>query len=250
VAKEPPRPVFTLAGNGESNPRLYQGWPLLVHGRLLHPRAFERDAKLEAMVLAAPDGPWTGALRLEVRDGKGQKAAWPWHLATAAKPRLTLDNQRSGYVAWWLGPEETAALPPAEYELSGTLDTTPTPAADVWKGTAPSRPVRIEVVAEPKPLLAEQEEQKALLLAHLARLRGDAKQALTHVEALLTSQPKSLAGLELKGDLLAESGQTEAALKQYDQALTAYLALRPRGVEPPEGLLRKHRAALLTFLKK
>jgi hypothetical protein len=56
--------------------------------------------------------------------------------------------------------------------------------------------------------------------------------------------------LELKGDLLAESGQTEAALRQYDKALAAYLALRPRWGDPPQNLLHKHREALVKFLKK
>jgi hypothetical protein len=247
---EPPRPVFTLSGNGAGRLRLFQSWPLLVHGQLLHPQAFARDEKVEPMVLAAADGPWTGSVRLEIRDAKGKKVDWPWHLATAAKPKVTLDNKTSGYVAWWLTAEETAAIPPGDYQLIGMVDTTSAKAADLWKGNVSSRPVKIQVAAEPKPLFTEQEEKKSVLLANLAQLRGDPKQALVQVDALLTRQPKSLAGLELKGDLLAELGQTEAALRQYDQALAAYLALRPRWGEPPQGLLRKHREVLVRFLKQ
>jgi hypothetical protein len=247
---EPPRPVFSLSGNGEGTVRLCQGWPLLVHGRLLHPEAFARAARIQPLVLAAADGPWTRAVRLEIRDWKGNQVDWPLHLATAAKPRLVLDDQTAGYLAWWLTPEETAALPLGGYELAGILDTSAVRADGPWKGSARSRPVRIELTAEPKPLASDDEEQKHLLLTHLAGLRGDEKQAMTHIDALLAKQPKSRAGLELKADLLAASGQTAAALRNYDAAIAAYLAQRRLSPEPPAELLRKHREVLNQLLSK
>jgi hypothetical protein len=253
--EEPPRPLFLLSGNGSGAPQVVQGWPLLAYGRLLHPRAFARDAtKIQPMLLAAAEGPWTGAVRLEVRDAKGKQVDWPFHLATVAKPTVALDNQTAGYLGWWLTPEETAALPPGEYELTGTLDTSTARAAGAWQGSARSRSVRIRVTAEPKMLVTEQEEEKHLLLAHFAALRGDDKQALAHLDALLAKQPKSISGLEHKGDLLAAAGQTEAALRNYDAAIAAYLGRRRlRGQpspEPPAELLGKHREVLVQFLRK
>jgi hypothetical protein len=119
-----------------------------------------------------------------------------------------------------------------------------------WKGSAQSRPVEIQVAPEPQPLFADQQERKSLLLVHLAQLRGDPKQALAQVDALLARQPKSLAGRELKGDLLAESGEIEAALEQYGLALRGHLALRARWGDPPAQLLQKHRVVLMRFLNK
>jgi hypothetical protein len=254
LPKEPPRPLFTLSGNAQGTVRLFQGWPLLVQGRLRHPQAFVRDARIDPMVLGAPEGPWSGSVRLEVRDAKGKVVTWPLHLATIAKPSLALDNRMAASLTWWLSPEETAALPLGEYELTGILDTTAARAADAWKGTSRSRPVHIDLAAEPKDLDTSEEEDKYVLLSQLAKLRGDAKQALAHVEALLTRQPKNLAGLEHKGDLLAAAGQTEAALRNYDAAITAYLGQRrlpeQPPPEPPAELLRKHREVLVQFLRK
>jgi hypothetical protein len=249
-AEEPLQPVFVLSDNDENSPRLFQGWPLLVCAQLMHPQAFAQSAKVEPMLLAAADGPWTGVVHIEVQDAKGTKLTWSWRLATVAKPQLTLDNKMAGYVAWWLTPEQTAAIPPGEYELKGVLDTTSIQATNIWKGIARSEPVHIKLLPEPKPLGAEHDEQKSLLLARYSRLRGDPKDALAQVDALLSNHPKSIAGLELSGDLLAEAGQVEAALRQYEKALSAFKALRARGFEPSRSLLRKHQNALVQFLKK
>jgi hypothetical protein len=242
-------PVLTLTANGSGAVRVIQGWPLLVQAQLLHPDALGR-APINAMILAANEGPWTNALRLDVMDVKRQKGSWPWHLATAANPRIGLDDKTAALVGWWLEPAETAALAPGDYELCAVLETSAVKAADVWKGSARSRPVRIKLAAEPKVLEPEQEEEKALLLAQLARMHNDLKQALAHVDALLTKQPKSLAAMEFKGDLLAELGETRAALREYDGALARFATLRVRGLEPPRRLLDKQQSVLIKLLKE
>jgi hypothetical protein len=251
---EPPTPAFILSGNSVGRLRLFQGWPLLVQGRLLDPRAFTRDEKIEPMVLAAADGPWTGAVHLEVRDAAEKKVDWPFHLATAAKSSVALDNQTAGYIGWWLSPEETAKLPPGEHVLEGVLDTRTTRAAGAWKGIVRTRSVRIRIVVEPKMLDTEQVEEKHLLLASVAQLRGEQNQALAYLDSLLANQPKNVSGLEHKGDLLAGAGQTEEALRSYDAAIAAYSGGRripnQPSLEPPAELLRKHRDVLVEFLKK
>jgi hypothetical protein len=219
---------------------------------LLHPQAYARNSKIEPMLLAAAEGPWTGAVRLEVKDTKGKNVEWPFHLATVATPTVTLDHQTFGSIGWWLTPDETAALSPGEYELTAILDTSSAHAAGAWKGNARSRSLRIEVIAEPKALDAEREEEKLLLLAHFAMVCGDDKQAVSHVDALLAKQPKSVTALERKGDLLAAAGKTLEALQSYDAALAIYrkrnLPDKPPG-EPP-ALLRKHQKVLIRFLSK
>ena len=252
AAEEPPRPQFLLSSNESDTPTLFQGWPLLVYSTLLHPQAYARNARIEPMLLAAADGPWTGAVRLEVKDAKGKKVEWPFHLATTATPTVTLDHQTFGSIGWWLTPDETAGLQPGAYELTAILDTSSARADGAWKGNAHSRQLRIEVIAEPKVLDAEREEEKFLLLAHFAMFRGDDKEALSHVEALLAKQPKSVTALERKGDLLAAGGKTLEALRSYDAALAGYrkrnLPDKPPG-EPP-ALLRKHQKVLIRFLSK
>ncbi len=141
-------------------------------------------------------------------------------------------------------------LPAGDYELVAVLDATPSTRAGAWKGTVPTDPVRIQVVPEPATLSARQEEEKHLLLAHLAGLRGEMKEAVAQVEALLARQPNSPAGLELKADLRAADGKTAEALKLYDQALGAWLKQNPKAKEPPVALLRKHREVLYQFLSK
>src|SRR5262249_27110736 len=122
--------------------------------------------------------------------------------------------------------------------------------AGAWKGKVQTEPVRVQVAPEPATLSPRQEEEKHLLLAHLAGLRGEVKEALAQVEALLARQPNSAAGLELKADLRAADGQTAEALKLYDQALGAWLKQNPKAKEPPVALLRKHREVLYQFLSK
>jgi hypothetical protein len=70
----------------------------------------------------------------------------------------------------------------------------------------------------------------------------------------LAKQPKSVSGLEHKGDLLAAAGQTEAALRSYAAAIAACSGGRrlpnQPSLEPPAELLRKHRDVLVQFLSK
>jgi hypothetical protein len=243
------RPLFTLSANGTGSLQLFQGWPLVLEGRLLHRQAFTRGQKIQPLVISAAEGAWPTAAT--VATARGEKSAWPFHLATTgAEAVLALDNKTAGLVGWWLAPEETMKLPAGDYELAAVLDTTASTRAGAWKGKVQTDPVHIQVAPEPATLSPRQEEDKHLLLAHLAGLRGDVKGALAQVEALLARQPNSPAGLELKADLRAADGQTAEALGLYDRALAAWLKQNPRAKEPPSALLRKHRDVLYQFLSK
>jgi hypothetical protein len=242
-------PLFTLSANGTGGIRLFQGWPLVLEGRLLHRQAFVRGQKIQPLVISAAEGAWPAAAT--VVTARGEKSTWPFHLATTgAEAVLSLDNKTAGFLGWWLAPEETQKLPAGDYELAVVLDTTSSTRAGAWKGKVQTDPVRVQVAPEPATLSPRQEEDKHLLLAHLAGLRGDTKAALAEVAALLARQPNSPAGLELKADLRAADGQTAEALKLYDQALAAWLKQNPKAKEPPSALLRKHRAVLYKFLSK
>ena len=237
-------PVFSLSVNRAASVDLFQGWPLLVQAELLHPRAFDAAPGVVPLRLAAPEGPWTNAVHLEVRiDGK-EPAPWPFHLGTDPKGPLALDAQTAGAVVWWLSPEETARLPEGDYQVTGVLDTTAASAADVWKGTARSNTASVRVRKEPSPLSPSQQEDKFLLLADQDMFRGDAKQALARIEELLAKQPASIGGLGLKADVLAASGRTPEALQSYQEAITAFYKKYPKAPEGPEGLLTKYHALL------
>jgi hypothetical protein len=243
------RPLLTLSANGTGSVRLFQGWPLVLEGRLLHPQAFARGRKVQPLLISAAEGAWPGAAA--VVTARGEKSTLPFHLATtAAEPVLSLDDRTAGFLGWWLAPEETQKLPAGDYELAVVLDTTTSTRAGAWKGKVRTEAIRVQVAPEPAALGPRQEEEKSLLLAHLAGMRGDTKGALAEVEALLARQPNSSAGLELKADLRAADGETAEALGLYDRALAAWLKQNPRAKEPPSALLRKHRAVLYQSLGK
>jgi tetratricopeptide (TPR) repeat protein len=234
--------VLSVAVNGGGRPRAYRGWPLLVRARLLHPNAYARDGKVEPLVLAAAAGPWSAAVRLEVHDQRGEALRWPFHLVAQGAPALALDAQTGGDLTWYLAPEETAALPAGDCTLVARLDTRDSAAPGGWKGARSSETVRLAVGEGPAALSPEQEATKYVLLAEYARLRGDPKQALAHVEDLLSKQPGSIAGLTVKADLLADTGRHLEALAACNKAIDAFHARYPKSREPPHGLLLRRRA--------
>ena len=235
-----PVPVFSLSADGGASIDLYQGWPLLVQAQLLHPRAFDPAPDVTPLRLAAPDGPWTNAVRLEVRSGRGEAAPWPFHLGTEPKQPLALDARTAGEVVWWLTPEETARLPEGDYQATGVLDATGGNAPDSWKGAVRSNTVAIHVRKEPAPPSASQEEDKYLRLADLDMFRGEARQALARLDELLAKQPASIGGLALKADVLAASDRVPEALALYQKAIAAFYKQYPHSPEGPQALLQKY----------
>jgi hypothetical protein len=242
-AEQPICPIVTLSANGLGGTRLYQGWPLFIESRLMHPEAYTRGKPVTPLILSAADGNWP--MSLQLRKSGGDKIDWPLHrAATQAAPALTLDNQTAGVVGWWLTPDETGKLPAGEHVLVAVLDTTASTHEGAWKGKVESDLLEIQVAPEPTTLTPADEEDKQILLAGLASLRGDPKEALGQVDALLKKQPNSIRGQELKADLLLDSGQTLDAMRLYDGAIIAFQQQSPGGKEPPVALYQKLRNAL------
>jgi hypothetical protein len=237
-----PTPVLSLSVNGTRKVEHFQSWPLLVHVRLHHPRAFDEAMTVAPMLLAAPQGSWSTAIQLEVKDGGRKAAAWPWHLDRTPKGSHSLDVNTPAGLDLWLAPEETAQIPESDYELTAVLDTTVSVAPGAWKGKTSSEVVSIRLRKEPASLSGVQQEQKYLLLANFDVLRGQIKQAFAHVDQLLAKQPKSIGGLSFKADLLTVTDRLEEALKVNGQAIDAVFAKYPKLREPPHDLLRKRRA--------
>lgn len=246
---DPHGPRVSLDVNNSAEAVSYQGWPILITAGVAHPLAYAAEEKLEPILLAAREGPWTNALRLEVRNAKDEVLKWPLHLATTATPTLELNAETSGVAGWWLSPEETGAIPEGTYLIRAFLDSTMAQDPKAWKGVQRSARVRITIAKQAAELNAEQEEEKYLLLSQYASLRDDNEGAMTYLTTLLAHQPKSMAGLSSKGDLLVEAGKPRDALDAYSDAINVYYEKNPNPQEPPQVLLRKHRNVLRSLMK-
>jgi hypothetical protein len=247
---DPSAPKVWIAANGSSAGEIVRGWPLLLEAGIFHPAAFQPGAPKKPLLLAAKEGPWSNALRVEIKDARDEPQSWPLHLTDSPPAVLSLEARTTGELTWWLSPEETAKLPEGGYELVAVLDTTHATAPDGWRGRTVSVPLAIRVRKEPSPLPPQQEAEKYQLLAAYHLLRGDAKQALALADELLKKQPDNLGGLQLKGDLLARDGKTEEALAAYDRALEVFLKKYGTKEGPPRDLLKKRNELLNKLPKK
>jgi hypothetical protein len=195
------------------------------------------DEKVEPLKLTLKEGTWADAVSLEVKNEKGEALRWPFHLAPAGAETLALDAETTGALDWWLTAEETAQIAEGTYKVVGVLDTRAAAAEGAWKGIVRSPSVAVRINKEPASPGVQQQEEKYLLLANLAHLRGDARQATARIDELLAKQPRSLAGLAFKVELLADAGKTEAALELVELAIGTFFSKYPDAQEPPFELL-------------
>jgi hypothetical protein len=239
--EEPEVPsVSVLANRGAAT--LPRGWPLVVELQVLHPRSAREDAAPMTVALAA--GPWSDAVRLEVRDASGRPQSWPLGLEGEGAATLELDAWNGGLLAWTLSAEETAALADGRYQIGARLETRGRHRPGAWEGEVIAPPVLLDVVAEPVPLPPEREPEKLLTLAAYHQARGDAAQAEAALDRLLERRPDDVAALVWKAELAAQSGRNPEALALYDKAIGAAEAARPDAPEPPAALLRGRAAVL------
>jgi hypothetical protein len=237
-------PQLSVAVNGAGRADISPGWPLVVRLSLLHPAAFTGDEKAEPLVLAAKQGPSSGAVRLKVRKEDGGAANWPFRVGGIPPQKLSLDARAHGALAWGLGPEDTAGLSEGTYELTAVLDTRATAAQGAWNGEARSETITVRVTKEPTPLSPELEHRKYLLLAEYALFRSDLKGAQAQLERLLAQHPKSIGGLAMMGEVLAAQGKTREALGAYDAAIAVFYERNPKSPHPPMELyIRKRELA-------
>ena len=241
VATASPAPRFALGLYGVSPKKVFAGWPLIFTASATHPEAPSDDPALKPILLASEKGPWALSCKLTITGDAGKQMIWPVHAAFAenSKP-FALDGKMAARAVWWLSPEETTALAPGVYAIELVFDTSKldekkagVPTA--WKGTVRTD-MKLEIVKEPSEMTPAFHENKALLKANLAMIRHDNALAMTEVETLLKSQPKSIRGLTTKGDLLAAQNKFVEAASAYEAAI----ALFGKGKEPPVQLLNRY----------
>src|SRR5713226_285518 len=228
-------PSISLSVNGPGQSQIFRGWPILIRLEVWHAQVTNHKAL--PMILAAKEGPWSGAQTLEVTDGRGQAQRWPLHLATVTEKLLTLTATKGGELIWWLSPDETAQIPVGKYRLLATLDTTQSAAKDGWKGRSVSEPFSIDLQSPPAQLTEEQHLARYFLLASYHLVRKDSQQAVGAINEVLKAQPNHIRGLAFKGDLLAADGKTDEAISLYQQALKEYEKKYPKSKQPPVYLL-------------
>jgi len=237
-----PRPLLSISLNGTREAQVFRGWPLILEAGLFYPTDVPGKAEKKPFLIVAKDGPWSNAVHIEIRKKPGEGVTWPFHLADTPSSTFSLHAQAEGDLIWWLSPEDSAQLSEGNFEVVAVLDTTDSTVPGGWKGATTSVPVSVRLSNEPEPLTAEQESEKYQLSASYYLVRGDSKQAMAQMEALLQKQPDNVGGLEFKGDALAEGGKAAEALACYRRALDAFLRKYHTIEEPPRELwMKQHR---------
>jgi tetratricopeptide (TPR) repeat protein len=232
-----PDPQLTLAINNSREAELYKGWPLLVEVNLMHPDVMRSDVLAQSIVVGAEGKPWTGDLKIQVVNAKGESQSWPLHSAGAPTGAVTLDGETISTAHWWLGVEETAALAEGDYAVTGVLDTRNTGSG--WQGSIETVPASLHISKAPAKLSPEEQSLNTEMLAAQAVVRGDIPLAISQLDALLAKQPDNISAMEFKGDLLAEQGKIKEALDIYNKAIKTFTEKYPDAEEPPTILMQK-----------
>jgi hypothetical protein len=260
-AQEEPEATETAQSIEENAPRLglmvnqlsevdtYPGWPILVELRVWHPRLYRQEAKAEPMTIAASGESWAEAVSLSVRSSSSKAVKIPLRLVPPREDTLTLDDQKTGILGWWLAGEDTVKFTEGNYLLVATLDTRNVDKPSVWQGKVDSEPVVFHFKKEPSALTEDLAEEKLLLLAACAQALGDGDKAKEYVDSLLAARPESLQGLALKAEQLEAENDKAGALKTYEKALAIFYRKYP-DAEPPYELWSNHKRLLADLLKK
>lgn len=232
-------PGLSLAGNGRTQLTVFPGDPVLLLAQIF----LEADSPPgSSLGIVAPGERWTRWLRIEVTSEGGGAAAWPTHLATEGEQELLITEETGGVAGWWTRPEETAALAPGVYEARVRLDASAAPRG--WQGSLSSRPVRLVVAPLPDPVPVDLAMERELRLAQYHLVAADLGAASSVIERILALDPRSPAGLTLRGALRSAEGDPVAALEAYEEAIASHHEAVPDPEEPPGELLRLEREAL------
>jgi predicted Zn-dependent protease len=164
-------------------------------------------------------------------------------LLAATSDREEIKALEQAPAAWQLSAEETQALETGEYEVRIVFDSTESGADEAYKGAARSRMLVVRVEDAPGELPEELRVEKALLESRYEEESDNKDRALEILDGLLGEQPKALAALEARADLLVRMERWEEALTAYDATLAALreklAAEETRPTHPPALLLKK-----------
>jgi hypothetical protein len=230
-----PSPDLTLTVNQTPEPQTLQGEPLIVTVVLSNPGIFGNNAP--SLQIDPLNGSWANTVQLAVTNAAGSSTNWVVQLVAAPPGALLLDNHQIGVLKWVVAPADSANIAPGTYQVSAAIDTTASAGTSGWKGTANSDVALVQVSGTSTPSAA-QIEQKLISEAMFDDLQGNDVQAVSDLDQLLSQNPTSIRGLQLKGAVLTKMGQTDQALAATEQALNAVLGQDANPQEPPKLLFQ------------
>jgi hypothetical protein len=243
LAQEAAAPQLAVNLNGGAEAQVTRGWPALVQAAVLHPDiASPTDSG--PFTIGINNGPWPGAIRLNVIDSNGKDQIWAFHAGVPTADTVTVTKDIPAEVYLWLTPDDTKSLNLGTYALTAVLDTRTNSGPGMWTDVIQSEAISITVRDEPAPLQPDDAAEKDLLLATYTYVAGDAEAALNYVNQLLSDQPDHIQALEMKGSLLAETGQFADALEALDAAVRQFVAQNPNPEELPRLLYSRHAALM------
>jgi hypothetical protein len=212
------QPGVWLSINGQAEPTIPQGDPILI----------------QATVLGGRDKPisFTASdLTLTLTAEGGADAKWPLKRAVVAStqpataPVVTLmASDTAGASVSWVLPDSTA-IPPGQYRVIPSLN-----------GATPNE-ATITITPPAATQTAAQQTQRFFLTARASLLLGDPASALKQAESCLATSPNDVPALHIKGDALAAQGKRLEAAITYRKAITNFDLQNPTAKEPPELLL-------------
>ena len=230
-----PSPELTLTVNQTPEPQTLQGEPLIVTVVLSNPGIFGNN--VPSLQIDPLNGSWANTVQLAVTNAAGSSTNWVVQMVAAPPGALLLDNHQIGVLKWVIAPADSANIAPGTYQVSAAIDTTASAGTSGWKGTANSDVALVQVSGTSMPSAA-QIEQKLISEAMFDDLQGNDVQAVSDLDQLLSQNPASIRGLQLKGAVLTKMGQTDQALAATEQALNAVLAQDANPQEPPKLLFQ------------
>ncbi len=240
------RPNVGVRAN-QGGEELLRGTPLVIEVSVLHPRVGAEDAT--PLVIAAREGSWSNAVRVEIADERGALQSWPLRLASEISGPLTLDGGNGGLLLFTLAPEQTTGLAEGNYQIRARLVTSEAADTGAWKGEVAAVPVALRVAATPPQPTPEQQRAASLARAAYQLALGNAARAEAEIDELLQRDPTDRIGLLWKGDLLESAGHQDEALAVYEKALEAFWAANPDAEEPPAQLLARRDTLLRSLVQ-
>jgi hypothetical protein len=230
-------PGITMAAslNHSGEPEVFRGWPMLLEVGLVHPDAGAADAD-DILIGAAGGGPWSDAVKVEIRDAQEALVNWPFQSTPPTNTVLRLTSDSPAKLYFWIAPQDTALLAPGEYQLDATLNTKEAVAAGVWKGETAATPVTVVLADEPATLTEDQFEEKQRLMANYYLLLQNFPEAKKQIDLLLATYSENIGGWSLLAAALADR-QPKAALDACNRALQIINEAAAPAKEPPEALL-------------
>ena len=234
-----PEPIISVSVNDSRAAEVFRGMPMLVSTVLVHPSALDTNAA--PILIAAAQGPWTNALRLDISDAAGNLQSWPFQITTITSNTTVLDSVHFAQFDRWLTPEQTLMLATGKHTLVATLNKSNVTVPGAWKGEVDSVLAEVNIRDEPATLSQIEAENKYSQLALYKLFAGNGPAALDHANQLLTLSSTNIAGLKIKSMALNALGRPMEAEASVEQAISETYARNPAPREPPTELFQMRR---------